>query len=229
MTNYIIVTVKPWNVEAYRRHVNSLPGKWHLIDNRDDLTVERLKELNPRYVFFPHWSWKVPEEILGMAECVAFHMTDLPYGRGGSPLQNLISRGHDETRLSAIRMTSEIDAGPMYLKEKMSLDGRAKDIFVRLADVIYGMIKEIVDKEPKPVPQSGRPVMFERRTPDQSVLPDQGEIRGLYDHIRMLDAETYPHAFLDHGCFHFEFKNAEIGSDGAVTAKVEIRKKTKEA
>ena len=229
MTNYIIATVKPWNIDAYERHVSKLPGEWRLIDNRGDLTVERLKELNPRYIFFPHWSWKVRSEILKTTECVAFHMTDLPYGRGGSPLQNLISRGHDETLVSAIRMTPEVDEGPIYLKEKVSLDGRAEDIFVRLADVIYGMIKEIVDKEPKPVPQSGKPVMFERRTPDQSVLPDQGEIRKIYDHIRMLDAETYPHAFLDHGRFHLEFRDAGIGPDGAVTAKVEICKKVKEA
>ncbi len=46
--------------------------------------------------------------------CVVFHMTDLPFGRGGSPLQNLISRGIYKTKISAIKVVKEIDAGPIY-------------------------------------------------------------------------------------------------------------------
>ena len=44
-------------------------------------------------------------------------MTDLPYGRGGSPLQNLIINGHKETMMSALRCVQELDAGPIYLKK----------------------------------------------------------------------------------------------------------------
>ena len=77
MANYIIATVKPWNIDAYERHVGKLPGEWRLIDNRGDLTVVRLKELTPRYIFFPHWSWKVRSEILKTTKCVAFHISPL--------------------------------------------------------------------------------------------------------------------------------------------------------
>ena len=42
-------------------------------------------------------------------------MTDLPFGRGGSPLQNLIVRGYKETMLSAIKCVGEVDAGPIYI------------------------------------------------------------------------------------------------------------------
>ncbi len=59
-----------------------------------DLEVSKLLEFSPRYIFFPHWSWIIPKEIYEKFECVIFHMTDLPFGRGGSPLQNLIVRGH---------------------------------------------------------------------------------------------------------------------------------------
>lgn len=44
-------------------------------------------------------------------------MTDLPYGRGGSPLQNLIVRNHYKTKISEIRVKKEIDSGPIYLKK----------------------------------------------------------------------------------------------------------------
>ena len=43
-------------------------------------------------------------------------MTDLPYGRGGSPLQNLIKKNHKSTMLSAIECQDNLDSGDIYLK-----------------------------------------------------------------------------------------------------------------
>ena len=71
-------------------------------------------------------------------------MTDLPYGRGGTPLQNLIIRGHSETMISAIRCEKKIDAGPVYLKKKLSLDGTAEKIYLRAYKIIEKMIFEII-------------------------------------------------------------------------------------
>ena len=56
-------------------------------------------------------------------------MTDLPFGRGGSPLQNLITRGISKTKISALRCNEEIDAGPIYLKRPLSLHGSAEEIY----------------------------------------------------------------------------------------------------
>jgi len=38
-------------------------------------------------------------------------MTDLSYGRGGSPLQNLIVRGYKDTMISALWIEKELDSG----------------------------------------------------------------------------------------------------------------------
>ena len=111
-TIYIVATTRRWNVEEFARRVPDFPGRWLLVTDPGSLNVELVRSLAPRYVFFPHWSWRVPDGILAAAECVCFHMTDVPFGRGGSPLQNLIARGHAETKLSALRMVSELDAGP---------------------------------------------------------------------------------------------------------------------
>lgn len=119
-------------------------------------------------------------------------MTNVPYGRGGSPLQNLIMRSHTKTMLSALRMVKELGAGPVYLKRPLSLEGRAEDIFVRAADLIYDLIPEVITEEPVPVPQRGETVIFRRRKPEESRLPQQGDAAALYDFIRMLDAPTYP-------------------------------------
>ena len=46
----------------------------------------------------------MPSEIIRNYECICFHETDLPFGRGGSPIQNLIVRGFKTTKISAIKM-----------------------------------------------------------------------------------------------------------------------------
>lgn len=222
--NYIVATIKPWNIAAFERRSPALTGKWHLVTDKDALTPELLATLKPRYIFFPHWSWIVPDWLLQNAECVCFHMTDVPYGRGGSPLQNLIERGHTETKLTALRMEKELDAGPVYLKKPLSLEGSAGKIFERMADLSYDMMAEIAEKEPQPVPQQGEPVIFKRRTPEMSRLPDKGDTKKIYDHIRMLDAQTYPRAFLRHGEFELDFSDAALEPDGSVSARVVIRK-----
>jgi methionyl-tRNA formyltransferase len=218
----IVATTKPWNIAQYEKFVAGAEGEWHLVDAPEALTPELIERIRPRYVFFPHWSWKVPAEIFDATECVLFHMTDLPFGRGGSPLQNLIAGGATVTKVSAVRMTSEIDAGAIYLKRPLSLDGAADDIFRRLSLLVFEMIAEIVATNPIAVPQVGAPTYFKRRTPDQSALPDAATPRTLFDHIRMLDADTYPRAFLDFGRWRMEFSRAALSEDG-VTANVSIR------
>jgi methionyl-tRNA formyltransferase len=223
--SYVVCTVKPWNVAAFHRRTPALPGAWHLLETANDLTIGALERLSPRYVFFPHWSWRVPPEIVGRFECVCFHMADVPYGRGGSPLQNLVVRGHKSTQLTALRMVDELDAGPVYLKHPLSLAGRAEEIFERAADLTYDLISDIVATEPTPVAQSGAPVVFPRRTPQQSVLPQAGSAEELHDFIRMLDAPTYPKAFLDWGDLRLEFDHSRLDAADAVEARVVIRKK----
>ena len=222
--NYVFATIKPWNVAALKSIEGEFPGTVTLMTERAALSVDALRKLAPRYVFFPHWSWIVPEDILSEFECVCFHMTDVPYGRGGSPLQNLIVRGHTQTRLTALRMTTELDAGPVYAKCDLSLDGSASQIFQRAAALAMQIALDIARNEPKPQPQSGTPTLFERRRPEQSLLPDQGSLRTIYDHIRMLDAPTYPLAYLDHGDFRLEFSDASEEEDG-VSARVVIRRR----
>jgi len=227
MSVYVVATVRDWNVAAFARRTPNMPGSWHLVRDAKDLTFDALARLVPRYVFFPHWSWRVPHEILDHFECVCFHMADVPYGRGGSPLQNLVVRGHRNTMLSALRMVEELDAGPVYLKMPLSLAGSAQQIFERLADLAYDMMEEIARRTPVPVAQTGTPVVFARRKPEQSRLPDDGTPEALYDFVRMLDADGYPRAFIEHGDWRLEFSDAQpAGDDVVAQVRISRRKET---
>lgn len=135
------------------------------ITRREDFTPEKLLLYDGLdYVFIPFWSWYIPTEIYENWECVIFHMTDLPYGRGGSPLQNLIIRGYKSTKISAIRCVKEIDAGPIYMQRYLDISiGTADEIYDRADKIIREeMIPFILNVKPEPKPQVGKPVYFER-------------------------------------------------------------------
>jgi methionyl-tRNA formyltransferase len=220
-TTYLVVGRQPWNHRVFDEVIGKYPGQWHFIEAPKQLTLDAVGALDPRYIFFLHWSWKVPEEIVDAYECVVFHMTDVPYGRGGSPLQNLVVRGHRHTKLTALRMTHEFDAGPVYLKEDLCLEGSAEEIYIRATHLSAQMISHIIREEPKPVPQTGEEVLFERRKPDESEIPERSSLRELHDFIRMLDAEGYPRAFIIHQGFRYEFSRAAL-RDGRIMADVTI-------
>jgi len=221
--SYVVAGAKPWNQRLFEEKISAMPGKWTYLGTPAELTEARLNCLRPRYVFFLHWSWIVPAEIVQAWECVCFHMTDLPFGRGGSPLQNLIERGLHHTKLSALRMTEQVDAGPVYLKTDLCLGGSAEEVLIRATCLAAEMICTIISKQPVPVPQEGPITHFERRTAPMSSIPNLDSLERLYDFIRMLDAEGYPHAFFEHEGFRFEFKRASL-YNGRIQADVSITK-----
>jgi methionyl-tRNA formyltransferase len=151
-------------------------------------------------------------------------MTDVPYGRGGSPLQNLILAGHTESKLTALRMTEEMDSGPVYVKKSLDLHGSAEEIYKRAGKLSVEIINWLIDANPDPVVQKGEVVNFQRRKPEQSLLPNAGELESIYDFIRMLDADGYPHAFLEYGDFRLEFRKAQRQGN-ALISEVKITSK----
>lgn len=231
LKTYLVVGCKPWNQELYENTLRSLPGKWRYVGSPDELTADLVDLLSPRYIFFLHWSWKVPDKLVDRYECVCFHMTDVPYGRGGSPLQNLIVSGHRKTRLTALRMSREFDAGPVYMKELLSLEGGAEEIYLNAGRLSASMIQRIIRLEPKPVPQKGNAVNFKRRKPEQSELTSSSaaSLEQLHDFIRMLDAEGYPRAFLHHSGFRFEFSRPALYHGRIVTDVKITRDKARDA
>jgi len=204
---YVVAGMKAWNRRTFDRRLADLPGSWQFVTTSDELD-QVIAETTPRYAFFLHWSRKVPQSVTANTECVVFHMADVPYGRGGTPLQNLVVRGHRTTMLSALRMTDEIDAGPVYSKERLDLCGTAEEVYLRADALAASMIEHIVSTEPQPVDQAGDVVTFQRRKPEHSRLPETGDLESLFRFVQMLDADGYPAAFLDYGAYRLELRRA---------------------
>lgn len=219
--NNIIISNKNWH-KKYIDEIEKRTGSTIVyIDDINMVTYENIKQYSPRYVFFPHWSYIIPKEVYKKFECVIFHMTDLPFGRGGSPLQNLIVRGIYESKLSAIRCEKELDSGDVYIKRPLSLYGDAEEIYLRAAEMTKEMMIELIKNPIKPREQVGEIVTFKRRKPKDSNLKDLKNINSVFDYIRMLDADSYPKAFLNTENLRLEFERASL-KDGYIKADVKI-------
>ena len=220
MLDFIVAAIGEWNKDTFDRYTKGISGNWHFTSTPEELN-KLLETVNPKYIFFPHWRWIVPKPVVVKYECICFHMTDVPYGRGGSPLQNLIVRGHKKTVLTALRMEEGMDTGPIYFKEPLGLDGTAQDIYLRATELSWKMITYFISEKPVPVQQKGEVTIFKRRNQEDSLIPEGSSLEQVFDYIRMLDAPDYPKAFIENKNYRFEFEAAQFDKN-ELTASVKI-------
>lgn len=189
---------------------------------QDDL--RSLLESNVDIVFFPHWSWVVPDEITNKFTCICFHSTPLPYGRGGSPIQNMVLNGHRDTQVVALKMTNQLDAGPIYLRQDVSLIGGGEEVFRRIYQTTISMMKSLLNFLPSPTEQEGDVTIFTRRKSDDSKLDMYHSIDNIFDKIRILDVDDYPSAYIEIGDYKLTFTHPSMRLSGDIDAHVNIHK-----
>ena len=216
---FLIVTKKNWH---YYNFLKLKSKKFILIIDKKKFTYKNLKKINPKLIFFPHWSWKVPKKIIANFKCICFHETKLPYGRGGSPIQNLILRNKRNTKICAIEMNDIIDGGNIILSKKLSLEGSAQSIFERSSKIIFEMIRLISKKNKiRSQPQRGKIVQFSRLKNNSELNYKVNSLNQLYNHIRMLDADTYKKVYIVKNNIKIQFSNA-TKTKNSIIASVKI-------
>lgn len=185
----VIATTKPWNIQRARE------GGYQVITTPKELLAF---DDEASVIFFPHWSWIIPPAVWKKYTCVVFHMTDLPYGRGGTPLQNLIKRKRYKTTISALKVNGGLDTGPIYCKWPFDLShGSARELYIKAADIIFNeMIPYILSHNMKPKTQRGRVTTFQRL---KDTKLEGTSVKDVVDQVRMVDAEGYPPAYVDVG------------------------------
>ena len=220
----LIVTLKKWNFINFQRFKkkNQRNFKLHIIFKNKDLIKKKLTDINPDLIFFIHWSTKVSEEIINNYNCYNFHMTDLPFGRGGSPLQNLLLRDIEKTKISLIKMNNKLDQGDIIHKEKFNLKGNAEEIYNSLSTKSFRIIEKIIKrKKLKFVKQKGYVKNFKRIKKNSLILKNNLTLKNIYNQIRMRDVETYEKTFVKIGKFKIYLRDAKIKSN-IISGKFEI-------
>lgn len=204
---YLFCAYREWALHLYDK-LKKKYNNFVLLDKPNKLTFDYVKKINPKLIFFPDWSWIIPNEIINNYRCICFHESNLPKFRGGSPIQNQIIRGIEKTKTTAFLMTKDLDAGDILLQKDLSLRGSLQDIFERMQNNDYDMIVKIIKRQYKARKQRGKPTVYRRRKPEESRLDHLNySKRYLYNFIRVL-ADPYPNAFLQIGKRKIIFKSA---------------------
>ena len=199
------------------------------VKDKDSL-ISIVEALQPDFIFAPHWNFFIPQSITGKYETVIFHTAPLPLGRGGSPIQNLILSGYPSAPVNALKATPDLDAGPIFAKQDISLEGNLSEIFERLNRAVNSLIFQILTNELEPIEQVGDPTYFRRRSPEQSEIKFQGQSPAeIHNHIRMLDADGYPRAFIRAGEYTLEFSSPVLLVEDVIKSEVTIRNSVQRA
>jgi methionyl-tRNA formyltransferase len=219
---YIIITKKIWD----RKNFEKINKKIFILNKVNN---QKIKKINPNIIFFIHWSKLIEESLFNKYLCIQFHSSSLPKGRGGSPIQNQILLNFNKTKLTAFKVSKNLDSGPVCMKKNLSLKGSAFDIFKRMEKTSVQMIKKIINKKKISfIKQKGKPTYFKRRKENDSEINFKNffTIKRLYNFLRMLDAPDYPNAFIRLNKYKFSFNNVRMYKN-KINARVEIIKNEK--
>ena len=181
-------------------------------------------------IFFFRWPRIVSPDAMSStrAKLVVFHTSDLPHGRGGSPIQNQIVSGSIISRVNAIAMTSQVDAGDIYCSQDITLQGTADDIWMAISHAACRLAMRVIEGA-VPRPQVGEPSFFKRRR-DNSLPRDADSLVNVHSFVQMLDGEGYPGSHIDHGNLRITLTRSSLRGDHVLCdARITLRDKDESA
>ena len=132
---------------------------------------------------------------------MVIHESDLPLGRGWSPLSWQVLEGKNQIPVVLFEAREELDAGQIYLKDIIHLNGSEllSEIKhkqgVKTIEMVCKFLEEWPDLEP--VEQVGTPTFYSRRTIEDDRIDVQKTLAENFDHLRIVDNEKYP-AWFEH-------------------------------
>ncbi len=131
------------------------------------------------------------------------HESDLPAGRGWSPLTWQVLQGARHIVVSLIEAAAAVDAGSIYGQTTIELSGDelVDDLRQKQAAATFGLCAEFIADYPAVLQrargQRGNPSYFPRRTPADSRIDIDLPLRDLFNLLRVCDNTRYP-AWFEH-------------------------------
>lgn len=163
---------------------------------KDSLFLGQLRKLAPELLVVAAYGRLLPADLLALPEvgCLNVHASFLPRYRGAAPVNWALMNGEDETGVTIMWMVEELDAGPLFLQERVPIRpaDNAGTLAARLAAVGAGLLVEALRRlrrgEMIKVPQPEEGVTFAPPlTPELLKLDFSREAREVAGRIRGLD------------------------------------------
>lgn len=194
-----------------------------LVDNTDSWIIPYAKVLSDQLedkgheVYLIHSHDEVKEgDVLCLLSCerifkelhlnkhnLVVHESDLPKGKGWSPLTWQILEGKDKIPLTLFEASKEVDAGGVYAKEFIQLEGHEMldEIKHQQGLKTKKLIIDFIDRYPnlEASPQKGKSTYYPKRTPKDSELDISKSIKEQFNLLRVCDNERYPAYFKING------------------------------
>lgn len=142
----------------------------------------------------------VPEEYLSFYKYnFVIHHSDLPKGRGSSPLVWQVIEGKSEIPFSLFDAERDVDTGKIYKKAILKLDGSEllDEIFYKRWQVEKEMILNLLSQYPdiKGEEQEGKPTFYRRRNKKDDEISIDMTIKGAFNELRIHDNDKWPAFF----------------------------------
>lgn len=141
-----------------------------------------------------------PERLALNTWNIVVHASDLPQGRGFSPLVWQVLEGQNIIPVTMITMADAVDAGDIILQRNLEFQGHElnDEMRDRMGQMIVDMCFDMATSPtaPDPQPQQGDPSWYNRRGPDDSQLDPDKSIADQFNLLRVVDNQAYP-AFFD--------------------------------
>ncbi len=128
---------------------------------------------------------------------LVIHGSDLPEGRGWSPIIWQILQGSNKFTVTLFEAVDEVDAGDVWKKQSFTLEGHElyneinQKLFEMELDLMDFAVKNSTNINPEPQPTTKSPY-FERRKPEDSELDPQKPIAEQFDLMRVADPNRFP-------------------------------------
>jgi methionyl-tRNA formyltransferase len=154
--------------------------------------------------FFLSCEQIISKELLRRnAHNLVIHASDLPKGRGWSPLTWQIIEGKNYIPITLFEAGEKVDSGDIYLQKVMEFQGHEllDELHQKLGAYTIALVLDFIAQYPNITKraQQGTETYYSRRTPCDSELDPSCSLNELFPLLRTVDNERYPAFFYKNG------------------------------
>jgi methionyl-tRNA formyltransferase len=190
----ILTTRTSWfypHAEQLKLLLKNMGYAAELFSNHEDISDQY------KVVFILSYFKIIPEKFLDEhTHNLVVHESDLPEGKGWSPLSWQILEGKNRIPISLFEAAKDVDAGDIYLKDEIVLNGDElnEEIHALQSKKTIEMCLSFLENynNLKSQQQQGEETFYDRRRPADSELDIEKSIKEQFNLMRIASNEEYP-------------------------------------